>query len=50
MGKAGDARKTGSPGETLVVSGCAEDLFPGRDCTSAQMRGRPIPRERLYIL
>ena len=43
-------RTYNSPGETLVVRGCAEDLFPGRDWTSERMRGRPIPRERLYIL
>ena len=33
-----------------MVRGCAEDLFPGRDCTSARMCGRPIPRRKLYIL
>ena len=41
-----DAWKTYSPGETLVVRGCVEYLFPGRDWTSTRMRGRPIPRER----
>ena len=44
-----DARYACSPGETLVVSGCAKDLFPGRDWTSARLRRRPIPRGRLYI-
>ena len=32
------------------LGGCAEDLFPGRDFSGERMRGRPIPRARLYIL
>ena len=32
------------------LGGCAEDLFPGRDFSGARLRGRYIPRERLYIL
>ena len=37
----------GTPEVLRELRGCADDLFPGRDCISARMRGRPIPRERL---
>ena len=52
MGKRGcaDVRKTCSPGETVVLRGCVEDLFPGRDCSVARLRGRSVPRERQYRL
>ena len=45
-----DARKTCSTGETVVLRGCMEDLFPGRDCSVARLRGRSVPRERLHRL
>ena len=55
VGKRGcaDVRKICSLGETVVLRGCVEYLFPGRDCIDcrvARMRGRPVPRERLYTL